>query len=218
MKRTNTRQMVLLALFTAILILLGFTPLGLIDLPLIKATILHVPVIVGAILLGPKSGLFLGTVFGVISLAKNTMAPSLLSFAFSPVIPVPGTGGGSPWALLICFLPRMLVGVTPWLVWQLFSRLFREKRGQPVGLAVAAAVGAFTNTTLVMGLIYLVFREAYAAVNGISQTAVLAAILGVVGTNGVPEAIAAAVITPAVVLPLQRILGKTKPNTERDRA
>ena len=218
MKRTNTRQMVLLALFTAILILLGFTPLGLIDLPLIKATILHVPVIVGAILLGPKCGLFLGAVFGVISLAKNTMAPSLLSFAFSPVIPVPGTGGGSPWALLICFIPRMLVGVTPWLVWKLFCRLFREKRGQPAGLALAAAVGAFTNTTLVMGLIYLVFREAYAAINGIPETAVLTAILSVVGTNGVPEAIAAAVITPAVVLPLQRILGKTKPNTERDRA
>lgn len=210
MKRTNTRQMVLLALFTAILILLGFTPLGLIDLPLIKATILHVPVIVGAILLGPKSGLFLGAVFGVISLAKNTMAPSLLSFAFSPVIPVPGTGGGSPWALLICFLPRMLVGVTPWLVWRLFCRLFRGKRGQPAGLALAAAVGAFTNTVLVMGLIYLVFREAYAAVNGISETAVLTAILGVVGTNGVPEAIAAAVITPAVVLPLQRILGRNQ--------
>lgn len=210
MKRTNTRQMVLLALFTAILILLGFTPLGLIDLPLIKATILHVPVIVGAILLGPKSGLFLGAVFGVISVVKNTMAPSLLSFAFSPVIPVPGTGSGSPWALLICFLPRMLVGVTPWLVWQLFCRLLRGKRGQPVGLVFAAAVGALTNTVLVMGLIYLVFREAYAAVNGIPETAVLTAILGVVGTNGVPEAIAAAVITPAVVLPLQRILGRNQ--------
>ena len=89
-------------------------------------------------------------------------------------------------------------------------RLFRGKRGQPAGLALAAAVGAFTNTVLVMGLIYLVFREAYAAVNGISETAVLTAILGVVGTNGVPEAIAAAVITPAVVLPLQRILGRNQ--------
>ena len=43
-----------------------------------------------------------------------------------------------------------------------------------------------------------------------SETAVLTAILGVVGTNGVPEAIAAAVITPAVVLPLQRILGRNQ--------
>ena len=43
------RDMVVLALFTAIVLLMAATPIGLIDLPLIKATILHVPVIIGAI-------------------------------------------------------------------------------------------------------------------------------------------------------------------------
>lgn len=73
--------------------------------PLIKATILHVPVIIGSILLGPKKGAFLGGIFGLTSLIKNTMMPSALSFAFSPFIPVPGTDRGSLWALVICFVP-----------------------------------------------------------------------------------------------------------------
>ena len=69
--RTQIRQLVLMSLFTAIILLMAFTPLGLIDLPLIKATILHVPVIIGAILLGPKAGLYFGLLFGLTSLFKN---------------------------------------------------------------------------------------------------------------------------------------------------
>ena len=202
----HTYELVLLSMFTAIIFLLAFTPIGLIDLPLIKATILHVPVIIGAILLGPKKGAFLGGVFGLTSIIKNTMVPSALSFAFSPFIPVPGLDHGSPWALVICFVPRILVGVTPWLVYQLIRRIHNGLGVRAVGMAIAAVVGAFTNTALVMGMIFLVFRQAYAAMQGIPVDAVLGVILGVVGTNGVPEAIVAAVLTPALCLPLARIL------------
>ena len=71
------QELVLTALFAAIILLMAFTPLGLIDLPLIKATILHVPVIIGSVVLGPKRGAGLGALFGLVSLWKNTMAPSL---------------------------------------------------------------------------------------------------------------------------------------------
>ena len=50
--------LVLTALFTALLLVMGFTPLGLIDLPILKATILHVPVIIGSVLLGRRKALF----------------------------------------------------------------------------------------------------------------------------------------------------------------
>ena len=95
------RDMVVLALFTAIVLLMAATPIGLIDLPLIKATILHVPVIIGAIVLGPRQGAFPEAVFGLTSLVKNTMVPGVLSFAFSPLIPVPGTQHGSVWAFYL---------------------------------------------------------------------------------------------------------------------
>ena len=164
----RTRQvqsLAILAMFTAIIFLLTFTPLGLIDLPVIKATVLHVPVIIGSILLGPKKGAFLGGMFGLASLLKNTLVPGLSSFVFTPLIPAPGLDRGSPWALFICFVPRILVGVTPWLVYALFRHLPGGRRAgvQTGAMALAGVVGAITNTALVMGLIGVVFTDAYAA-------------------------------------------------------
>ena len=216
MKKALTRSqrskqvqgMAILAMFTGIIFLLTFTPLGLIDLPVIKATILHVPVIIGSILLGPKKGAFLGGMFGLSSMIKNTLVPGLSSFVFSPFIPVPGLDRGSPWALFICFVPRILVGVTPWLVYTLIKTLFRKSNAgiQTVGMVIAGIVGALTNTALVMGSIGVIFTEAYAAAQGVPPQAVLGFILGPVAAIGVPEAIVAAVITPAVCVPMVRAL------------
>ena len=85
-RRASTVKMVQLALLSAIMVVLAVTPLGMINLGFINATTLHIPVIVGAILLGPKAGAFLGGVFGLISLITNTIRPNLSSFAFSPVL------------------------------------------------------------------------------------------------------------------------------------
>ena len=51
-KKHNTSWMVSVALMAAIVIVLANTPLGMIQLPIIKATTVHIPVIIGAILLG----------------------------------------------------------------------------------------------------------------------------------------------------------------------
>ena len=49
-RKRDTRWLVLLALFVAIEIFLNVTGIGLIPLPLIKASTLHIPVIIGAVL------------------------------------------------------------------------------------------------------------------------------------------------------------------------
>ena len=67
-KKRDTRYLTSVALMAAIVILLANTPLGMIQLPVIKATTVHIPVILGAILLGPGAGAILGAVFGVLSL------------------------------------------------------------------------------------------------------------------------------------------------------
>lgn len=220
MKQDKVRDQVILALFTAIVVLLAFTPIGLIDLPIIKATILHVPVIIGSVILGPKKGAFLGFVFGLTSIIKNTTAPSLLSFAFSPFIPLPGLSSGSILSLVICFVPRILVGITPYFTVKGIEAIVYKitlKNNQAirsVATTVSAVVGAFTNTVLVMGMIFIFFRDAYASANNIPVDTVLSVVLGVVGTNGVPEAIAAAVITTPVCLALDKVFGKKKPQKE----
>jgi len=199
------QQLVLTALFAAIILLMAFTPLGLIDLPLIKATILHVPVIIGAVVLGLKRGACLGALFGLVSLWKNTMAPSLLSFAFSPFVPVPGSDRGSPWALVICLAPRILTGVVPYYVFAGVSKLTMGKAwGRAAGFVLAGISGAVVNTALVMGTIGLVLGDAFAAAQNISRELVSGAILGIVFANGVPEAIAAAVLCGAVCTGLDR--------------
>ena len=92
-KKHDTRWLVSVALMAAIIIVLANTPLGMIQLPVIKATTVHIPVILGAILLGPSAGAILGGVFGICSVVSNTMTPTLLSFAFSPFMSTTGIPG-----------------------------------------------------------------------------------------------------------------------------
>ena len=193
------RDFVLAAACAAIIILMAFTPLGYIPLPFIKMTIIHIPVILGAVILGPRYGAFLGFLFGLTSLINNTITPAMTSFTFSPAIPVPGTGKGTWLALVVCFLPRILVGVLPYFAFRGMMKLLAHvKQGDIAALAVAGVAGAMTNTIGVMGLIYLLFKDAYAAVRGISADAVAGVVLGIVGTNGVIEAIGAGILVAAV--------------------
>ena len=62
-KKMDTRYMATLAMFCGILLVMGATGIGFIPLPVIKATTMHIPVILGAILLGPAAGAVLGGVF-----------------------------------------------------------------------------------------------------------------------------------------------------------
>ncbi|MDO4563700.1 MAG: ECF transporter S component [Clostridia bacterium] len=197
--KKNTRTLILTALFVAIIAILAATPLGLIQLPVIKATILHIPVIIGSIVLGPKIGAFLGVCFGTASIISNTTMPTLLSFAFSPFIPLPTADEGSLWALAVCFVPRILVGVTPYFVYRLLQKLMKDNKiGEVFSLAAAGFIGSMTNTVLVMGGIYVIFRDAYAAVQNVPAEAVFGLVGTVIATSGVSEAIAATLITAAV--------------------
>ena len=105
----NTRTFALTAMFLAIMILLAVTPLGFIPIGPINATTMHIPVIIASIVLGPRLGGFLGGTFGLISMIRSTVIQTPLSFVFSPFIPVIGTDHGSLKALLIAFIPRILI-------------------------------------------------------------------------------------------------------------
>ena len=186
--------MVSVALMAAIVIVLANTPLGMIQLPIIKATTVHIPVIIGAILLGPSAGAILGAVFGVCSLISNTMAPTLLSFAFSPFMSTTGIPGAlkAIWISVGC---RILIGVAAGWLWILLSKL---KVGQLIALPIVGFIGSMVNTVAVMGSIYLLFAQQYAQAREVGVTAVWGLIMGTVTASGIPEAIAAAVLVLAL--------------------
>lgn len=199
----KTIGLVQLALLGAIIVLMTLIPfLGYIPLGVIRATIIHVPVIIGSILLGPKKGAVLGFLFGLTSLLTNTFNPTITSFVFTPFYSAAGLGG-NPLSLVICFVPRILVGVVPYYVYQLFTKKCFRKKAHVVAIGVAGIAGAMTNTLLVMNMIYLFFGQSYAAAKEIAFSQLYTtAILPVVGVNGVLEAVVSAVLVTAITKPL----------------
>lgn len=204
-QRHDTRWMVSVALMAAVVIVLANTPLGMIQLPVIKATTVHIPVILGAIVLGPAAGAILGGVFGICSLISNTMAPTLLSFAFSPFMSTTGLTGAvkAIWISVGC---RILIGVAAGWLWILFEKL---KVNQIISLPLVGFAGSMVNTITVMGSIYLLFAQQYAQAKDVAVTAVWGLVMGTVTASGIPEAIAAAVLVLAIGKILIQVLNRT---------
>lgn len=191
--KKDTRWMVSVALMAAIVILLANTPLGMIQLPIIKATTVHIPVIIGAVLLGPSAGAILGAVFGICSMISNTTAPTLLSFAFSPFLAEDLLGIVK--ALWIAIGCRVLIGVVAGWVWIGLQKL---KVSPWIALPLTGFIGSMTNTVFVMGSIYLLLASQYASAKEVALDAVWGLIMATVTASGIPEAIAAAVLVTAL--------------------
>lgn len=193
-KKKDTRYLTSVALMAAIVILLANTPLGMIQLPVIKATTVHIPVILGAVLLGPQAGAILGGVFGICSLISNTTAPTLLSFAFSPFMSMTGIGGAlkAVWISVGC---RIMIGVIAGWFWILLKKC---KVNPTLALPLTGFVGSMVNTVFVMGSIYLLLAREYAQVKSVAVDAVWGLIMATVTGSGIPEAIAAAILVAVI--------------------
>lgn len=197
--RYSTMSMVQVAIFGAIICVMAFTPfLGYIPLGFTRATIIHIPVIIASLLMGPKKGGALGFLFGLTSFINNTINPTATSFVFTPFYSIGDISGGIG-SVIICFVPRILVGVVPYFVYKLVLKISSEKtrnRGvSNIGLVLAGISGALVNTLLVMNLIFLFYGDAYIKASGKAAALGYTFILSVIGINGVPEAIVAGILT-----------------------
>lgn len=188
--RSKTTRLVTLALLSAIILILQFTPLGFIPIPPFNPTTMHIPVIIGAIVLGPTDGAILGLIFGLSSILQATIQLPLTAFLFSPFVPF-----GSWKSAVIAIVPRVLVGLFAGYTFRFLQRFDKTKFGAS---AAAAVVGSFTNTILVLGGVYVLFRSEYANQFKVPVSAVFKGLAAIVGTSGVAEAIVAAVISAAV--------------------
>ena len=187
MARKQLNNLVLLALFVGLIFLLGQTPLGLIPLGWCNVTLLVIPVAIGTIYMGLKSGLVLGLAFGATSMVSALIKPSVL---------VGTLMGSSPLAVVVMtFLPRLCIPLVIWGVYKLLA-----KKQKHLAVAVAAACGSLTNTILYLGLMLIFYMMA-----GIDNTAVLTAIGATAGGAGPCEAIAAALICSPILTALWRI-------------
>lgn len=203
MKSKKTQYMTSMALFLAIEIILVVTPLGYIPIGPLNATTMHIPVIIAGIILGKKAGAELGFVFGLTSMIRATIQPGITSFCFSPFVTI-GTISGNYKSLLIAFVPRILLGYLAGLIFE----IMKNKGHENSGVLAGTLVGALTNTVLVLSGIYVFFGNAYASSLNVAYSGLIGLLLGVVTTNGILEAILAAVVSLAVYKAMQPLLKK----------
>ncbi|MDO4731657.1 MAG: ECF transporter S component [Clostridia bacterium] len=199
----KTLNLTQFAILVAIEALFCFTPLG--SLPAlgpIVATLAMIPVVITAILMGPKFGTLMGAIAGLFSfLVWTFMPPSpLTAFIFTPFYSF-GEFHGNFGSLLICFVPRILTGTFAALVYKATSKMSND----PIRISLGAAAGSLTNTFLVMLGIWLFFGQQYSSLAGQSMLLIIGS---TVLTSGIPEAIVAAIAAVAVCKPVQKMMSK----------
>ena len=177
------------AILSALVALLGMTPLGLIPLGFINVTILCVPVILGTLLLGLKEGLILGAVFGSISTARMFMGPSAL---VAPLL-----GANTVLAVIMCILPRLLIPIAA----HLSHQVLLKGKFSKFAPAVSSALGSLTNTVFYLGLMLVFYHAA-----GLDSGAVQALILGTGLIAGTSEAVVAALVVPPILIAIKKMM------------
>lgn len=194
----RTLKMIQLALLTAIIVLMAFTPVGFIRTPGLEITLIGIPVVVGAVLLGPSGGAILGAVFGLCSF--------LQCFGMSPFGAV--LLGINPfWTFVVCFVPRTLMG---WLSALIFKGLRKVDKTRFFSFLAACLGGALLNTILFMSALMLFFGQSEYILSMQGSMNVFAFVLAFVGVNGLIEAIVCAVVGTAISKALYMFLYKDR--------
>lgn len=123
-KKFDVRKMVIVGVLGGVSAVLGMTPLGFIPVGPTRATIMHIPVIIGAILEGPIVGALVGLIFGLFSIFQALTNPTPVSFVFlNPLVSV---------------VPRVLIGIISYYVFEALSNLGNKKT---IGILNAIWIG-----------------------------------------------------------------------------
>lgn len=203
-RKFDTRRMTQLAILLAIEVIIAFVPmLGSIPIGPMVATTAHIPVILAGVLLGTSGGAILGFAFGLLSFIVNSfVTPTITSFVFTPIVSL-GDAQGNFWSIIICFVPRILLGVFAGLIFQWLKKV--DLKGS-WSYIVTGVVASMLHTVMVLLGIYVFFKDTYAQAAGMAAELLLGAIGTVIATNGVLEAVLAAIVTIAVAKPVTMIM------------
>ena len=187
-RRLNVRKMTVIGVLSAISIMMSMLPfIGYIPIGPTKATIMHIPVIIGAIIEGPVVGATIGLIFGLTSLWNAMTQPTITSIFFL-----------NP---LVSILPRVLIGVVAYYVYQGIYKI--SKKVYAAGF-MAGLIGSLANTVGVLGMIYVLYADKYMERIGQAGADAGKWLFTLAATNGVPEALVAALIVSAVSVSLIR--------------
>lgn len=186
-----------LAILIAIEIIIAVTPLG--SLPAIGPivmTLAHIPVIIGAIVLGIKGGLIMGFVYGLLSFIVWTfMPPSPIAFLFTPFYSL-GEISGNFFSLVICFVPRILIGL---LTYFFIAIIFKNVKSLFFKTFIGATIANFICSVILLALVYVFFGQEYAMALNAPYEALIGIITTTIVTSGIPESILGGLVAYGVV-------------------
>lgn len=187
---SNTKKLVLTGALAAICLLFELTRIGYISFGnVIQITIFCVPVAVGTMILGLRSGLFLGFIFGLTSLFELLTRPDPITIILMSSDPM-------FWLKMpfIIFIPRLLIPVTTYFV---FNAMSKNDKYKYLSLTVSSAVASLTNTVFFLGMLLVFFTNMPIINFGLVGTVVL--------TNSIPELILIVITCPPIVKALKLI-------------
>ncbi len=189
----STKRIAIIGLMIAVSAIMVFSPLGMIPLVFVSATISHTPTIIIAILEGPLVGAIVGGIFGIITLVRALSPQGVLDPLFlNPLVSV---------------LPRILIGVFAGYTYGAMKQMLSgAKHGDKIAVLISAAVGSMTNTIGALGMLYIIYAKRMVE---LLNAAVEPIILNVIATSGVVEMIVAVIITFPIVMALKRMKHST---------
>ncbi|MEL4105567.1 ECF transporter S component [Oscillospiraceae bacterium WX1] len=195
MQSANISSRVLLlarmAVLIAIVIIMTVFNFGNIPVGPIVATVYQVPVIIGAVLLGPIAGSVLGGIWGLLCfyLAVTGQTTDIVAL---------GTVAQEPLAyFVIAFVPRVLTGLFAGYVYKLSNHLLKQKK-DVVSFGISGVLGSLTNTVFYLGALYFLAKEIIAEKYQLALGAVLPLVGSVALTNGLAEAAVSCIIVIGV--------------------
>jgi uncharacterized membrane protein len=138
----------------------------------------------------------LGTAFGAISFVKLLLYPSVL---LTPLFLEPLNWFDPVLYLVLLFVPRILVAVIAYYVYK-----WVRSKSEVLRLGVASVAASLTNTVFFLGLLFLMFKDTIAVNYDIDVQGVYAMLFGVGLTNGIAEAVVAAILCTPIILAVKK--------------
>lgn len=182
------------AMLAAIIVLMAFTPVGYLQIGPVKMTFIMVPVAVGAMTLGEKSGAFLGLVFGLTSFIQcfglDAFGTTLMSI--NPI-----------YTFIMCLLPRVLMGYLCAVIYKLIA-----KKKCKLAYVIGALSAPVLNTVFFMGALILFFGKSDYIMGFRGDLSLIAFLIAFIGLNGVMEIVTTTVIAPPVALAVKKATKK----------
>lgn len=193
-RSTKTLWLVQTAILAAILLVMAITPVGFLKIGVISLTLLSIPVIVAAIVVGPASGAVLGTVFGLVSFQQCFGADptGVILLSINPFT-----------TFIMCVIPRLLMGLLVGLIFKAFLKIGKTN---VFVFAFTSLCGSILNTLLFCTALILFFGDKE-PISLLGKNA-LEIFVALLTTNALIEAIVCTIVGASIAKALDVFLKK----------